>query len=85
MAELSQNDLKAIKSHPLAREGLQNFRKSFRSKYLNNGSGDATGVVDQLTYKTVDAGEEDYFTRLQNLLIDYRSARCDTRSYFSTF
>ena len=75
MAELSQKDLKAIESHPLAREGLEKFSTTFRSKYLDSGSGSATAVVDQLTSKTVDAGEENYFTRLENLLIGHRSAR----------
>ena len=58
MAELSQNDLNAIKSHPLTREGLEDFSTTFKSKYPNSGSGDATAAVDQLTSKSLDAGEE---------------------------
>ncbi|KAM0794029.1 hypothetical protein BDR22DRAFT_49474 [Usnea florida] len=71
----STNDLKAIKSHPFAREGLQNIRTTLRLKYLNTGIGDATAVVDQLTSKTVDVGVQDVILDLILALFNQPAAR----------
>ena len=63
MAGLSQNELKAIRTHPL-RKGLETFRTIFNSKYLK--SEDVTEIVDQLTSEASDTGEGTIhrFTRL---------------------
>ena len=59
MAELSQNELKAIRSHPL-KKGLKHFRTTFKSRYLKSASANVTAVVDRLTSEASDGGEVDY-------------------------
>ena len=59
MAELSQNELKAIRSHPL-KKGLKNFRTTFKSRYLKSESSNVTEVVDRLTSEAPDGGKKDW-------------------------
>lgn len=59
MAELSQNELKAIRSNPL-KKGLKHFRTNFKSRYLNTASANVTEVVDRLTSEASDGGEVDH-------------------------
>ncbi len=65
MAGLSQNELKAIRTHPL-RKGLETFRTTFNSKYLKSEDVNLTEIVDQLTSEASDTGEGTIhgFTRL---------------------
>ncbi len=65
MAELSQNELKAIRAHPL-REGLEAFRTMFKSRYPKSEDLNLTEIVDQLTSPVSDTGERTIhgFTRL---------------------
>jgi len=56
MAELSQNELKAIKAHPV-RTGLETFHTTFISRYLKSENANVTEVVDQLTSEASDRRE----------------------------
>jgi len=56
MAGLSQNELKAIRAHPL-RKGLEAFRTTFKSRYLKSEDVNLTEIVDQLTSQVSDTGE----------------------------
>ena len=56
MAELSQNELKAIRSHPL-KKGLKHFRATFKSRHLKTADANVTEVVDRLTSEASDGGE----------------------------
>ena len=51
---LLQNELKAIRAHPL-RKGLENFCTTFESGYLNVNLAES---VDQLTSEVSGTGEE---------------------------
>ncbi len=55
MAGLSQNELKAIRAHPL-RKGLEAFRTTFKSRYLKSEDVGLTEIVDQLTSEASDTG-----------------------------
>ena len=57
MAGLSQNDVKAIRAHPL-RKGLEAFRTTFKSRYLKRGDVNLTEIIDHLTSEASDTGEE---------------------------
>ena len=59
MTELSQNELKVIRAHSL-KKSLGNFRTTFKSRYLKRENANVTEVLDQLTSKNSDRGEEDY-------------------------
>ena len=59
MAELPQNELEAIRSHPL-KKVLKQFRTTFKSKYLKSKNVNVTEVVDRLTSEASDGGEVDY-------------------------
>ena len=65
MAGLSQNELEAIRTHPLRKE-LESFRTTFNSKYLKSEDVNLTEIVDQLTSEASDTGEGTVhgFTRL---------------------
>ena len=65
MAELSQDELEAIGSHPLEK-GLKPFRATFKSRYLKSASANVTEVVDQLTSEEHAGGEADYSQFLQS-------------------
>ena len=56
MAGLSQNVLKAIRTHPL-RKGFEILRMTFKSKYLKSEEVNLTETVDQLTPGASDTGE----------------------------
>lgn len=56
MAGLLQNELKAIRAHPL-RKGLESFRTTFKSRYLKSEDVNLTEIVDQLTSEASDTGE----------------------------
>ena len=56
MAGLSQNELKAIRAHPL-KKGLETFRTTFNSKYLKGEDVNLTEIVDQLTSEASDTGK----------------------------
>ena len=77
MAELSQNELKAIRSHPL-KKGLKPLRTTFKLRYLKSASANVTEVVDRLTSEVTDGGKKDWSRVLKGLLIGHRSERCDT-------
>lgn len=51
---LSQNELKAIRAHPV-RKGLETFRTTFKSVYLNVNLAE---IVDQLTSEVSGTGEK---------------------------
>ena len=76
MAGLSQNELKAIRAHPL-RKGLETFRTTFKSRYLESEDVNLAEIVDQLTSEASDTGEGTIhgFTRL---LIGDRREGCHT-------
>ena len=59
MAELSQNELKTIRSQPL-KKGLKTFRANCKSRYLRSESAGVTEVVDRLTSEASAGGEVDY-------------------------
>lgn len=59
MAELSQNELKAIRSRPLKKR-LKQFHTKFKSRYLKSESGNVKEVVDRLTSKASDGGKKDW-------------------------
>ena len=59
MAELSQEELKVIRAHPV-RKGLETFRTTFNSRYLKKERANLTEVIDQLTSEEPDRGEDDY-------------------------
>jgi hypothetical protein len=65
MAGLSQNELKAIRAHPL-KEGLEAFRTTFKSRHPKSEDVNLTEIVDQLTSQMSDTGEGTIhgFTRL---------------------
>ncbi|KAL8669127.1 MAG: hypothetical protein Q9168_006267 [Polycauliona sp. 1 TL-2023] len=58
MVGLSQNELKAIRAHPL-RKGLETFRTTFRSSYLKSEDVNLTEIVDQLTSEASGTGGKD--------------------------
>lgn len=76
MAGLSQNELKAIRAHPL-RKGLETFHTTFKSRYLKGEYVNLTEIVDQLTSETSDTGEGTIHG-LTNLLIGDRREGCYT-------
>lgn len=76
MAGLSQNELKAIRAHPL-RKGLETFRTTFKSRYLKSEDVNLTEIVDLLTSGASDTGEETIY-ELTRLLIGDRRKGCPT-------
>jgi hypothetical protein len=76
MAELSQNELKAIKAHPV-RTGLETFRTTFISRYLKSENANVTEVVDQLTSEASDRREWTIYA-FTRLLIEDRREGCHT-------
>lgn len=59
MAELSQKELKAIRSY-LLKKGLKTFRTTFKSRYLESESVNVTEVFSRLISKASDRGEKNY-------------------------
>ena len=76
MAGLSQNELKAIRAHPL-KKGLETFRTTFKSRYLKSEDVNLTEIVDQLTSEASDTGEWTIH-RFMGLLIVDRREGCPT-------
>ena len=76
MAELSQNELKAITAHPV-RKGLESFRTTFASRYLRSKNADVTEVVDRLTSEASDRGEG-ALSGFASLLTSNRREGCHT-------
>lgn len=58
MAKLSQEELNFMRAHPI-RKGLEPFRTTFKSRYLEKERANLTEVVDQLTSGESDGGEDD--------------------------
>ncbi len=59
MAELSQEELKGIRAHPVG-EGLETFRTKFKSRFLKKERASLAEAVDQLTSADSDKGEDGY-------------------------
>jgi len=76
MAELSQNELKAIKAHP-ARTALETFRTTIISRYLKSENANVTEVVDQLTFKASNRREWTIYAFMRFLIEDKREG-CHT-------
>ena len=57
MAELSQEELQAIRSHPLT-EDLRLFYTTFKSRYLESTSANVTELVDRLLSEAPDEGKK---------------------------
>ena len=76
MAGLSQNELKAIRAHPL-RKGLETFCTTFKSRYLKSEDVNLTEIIDQLTSEASDTGEGTIH-RFTRLLIGGRREGCST-------
>ncbi|KAI9715639.1 MAG: hypothetical protein M1812_005791 [Candelaria pacifica] len=74
MTELSQNELAAIKAHPVRRE-LDAFRETFKSRYLKCENASVTEVIDQLTSGASDGGEKDAILDLILALLAQPAAR----------
>ncbi|MCJ1251250.1 hypothetical protein MMC30_008481 [Trapelia coarctata] len=74
MAELSQNELEAIKAYPV-RTGLETFRTTFISRYLKSENANVTEVVDQLTSEASDRREKDVILDLILALLVQPAAR----------
>ena len=58
MAELSQDELEAIRSHPLEK-GLNHFRTTFKTRYPKSESANLTEIVDRLISEAPDGGKKD--------------------------
>ena len=76
MAELSQNELKAITAHPVGK-GLETFRTTFASRYLRSKNADVTEAVHRLTSEASDGGEGT-LRGFTSLLISNRREGCHT-------
>ena len=74
MAGLSQNELEAIRAHPLGK-GLKAFRTTFKSRYLKNEDVNLAEIVDQLTSVASDTGDGTTH-RFTKLLIRDRREGC---------
>lgn len=73
MAGLSQNELKAIRAHPM-RNGLKTFRTTFKSRYLKSENVNLTEIVDLLTSEASNTGEGTLYG-FTNLLIGGQARR----------
>ncbi|KAL9019595.1 MAG: hypothetical protein Q9185_003137 [Variospora sp. 1 TL-2023] len=74
MAELSQDELKAIRCHPL-KKGLNHFRTTFKSRYLKSKSANVTEVVHRLTCEAPDGGVQNVILDLIGALLNQPAAR----------
>ncbi|KAL2059014.1 hypothetical protein ABVK25_000306 [Lepraria finkii] len=74
MAELSQDELEAIRSHPL-KKGLNHFRTTFKTKYPKSESANLTEIVDRLISEAPDGGARDIILDLILALQSQPAAR----------
>ncbi|KAL2050313.1 hypothetical protein ABVK25_009421 [Lepraria finkii] len=74
MAELSQDELEAIRSHPLEK-GLNHFRTTFKTRYPKSESANLTEIVDRLISEAPDGGARDIILDLILALQSQPAAR----------
>lgn len=65
---LSQNELKAIRAHPL-KKGLETFRTTFKSRYLKSEDVNLTEIVNQLTSEASEVANRRQERRISYLIL----------------